>query len=37
MKTKCQVVAYQRFITIENSKTVGQNSGRDRLRKVVVY
>ena len=33
----CQVVAYQRVKTIEDSKTVHQKSGRGRLREVVVY
>ena len=36
-KTVCQVVAHRRLKTIENSKTVGRNSGRGRLREVVVY
>ena len=33
----CQVVAYRRLKTIENSKTVSRKSGRSRLREVVVY
>ena len=33
----CQVVAYRRVKTIENSKTVSCKSGRDRLREVIVY
>ena len=33
-KTICQVVAYQKLKTIENSKTVNQKSGRGRLREV---
>ena len=32
----CQVVAYRRLKTIENSKTF-QKSGRGRFREVVVY
>ena len=33
----CQVVAYLRLKTIENSKTFCRKSGRGRLREVVVY
>jgi len=33
----CQVVAYWRLKTIENSKTVRQKSGRGRLLEVVIY
>ena len=36
-KTMCQVVAYRRLKTIENSKTVSRKSDRGRLREVVVY
>ena len=33
----CQVVAYRRLKTIENSKSVSWNSGRGCLQEVVVY
>ena len=33
----CQVVAYRRLKTIENSKTVSWKSGHGRLQEVVVY
>ena len=33
----CQVVAYRRLKTTENSKTVSRKSGRGRLQEVVVY
>ena len=33
----CQVVAYRRLKTIENSKTVSRKSGHGRLQQVVVY
>ena len=33
----CQVVAYRRMKSIENSKTVSCKSGRGCLREVVVY
>ena len=33
----CQVVAYRRMKSIENSKTVSGKSGGGRLREVVVY
>ena len=32
----CQVVAYRRFKTIENSQTVSRKSGHGRLLEVVV-
>ena len=33
----CQVVAYRRFKTVENSKTVSRKSDHGRLLEVVVY
>ena len=33
----CQVVAYRRFKTEENSQTVSRKSGHGRLLEVVVY
>ena len=36
-KSMCQVTAYRRLKTIENSKTVSQKSGGGRLQKVVAY
>ena len=36
-KTICQVVAYRRVKTIENSKTVSCKSGRGCLWEVVVF
>ena len=36
-KTMCQVVAYRRFKTKENSKTVSRKSGLGLLPEVVVY
>ena len=33
----CQVVAYRRIKTVENSQTVSRKSGHGRLLEVVVY
>ena len=33
----CEVVAYRRFQTVENSQTVSRKSGQGRLLEVVVY